>query len=88
MNNDILNELLVLLRTKPRPLWGKLKATLKVNHVTTLAGRKWRNYDDKGLELLIEIEELKRASAPKPKPKAKTNGKEKEEKERLSKGVK
>ena len=66
MDNKILNECLELLNAKPRPKWGKLKATLKVNNVKFIAGRNWRQYDDRGIALLLEIESLKQ-----PKPKAK-----------------
>ena len=74
MEKDVLKECLKLLRTEPRPLWGKLKATLKVNNVKFIAGRNWRHYDDKGLELLLELEELKK---PKPAKKKKVAKKEK-----------
>jgi len=66
MDKKVLDEVLEHLNAKPRPSWGKLMATLRVNNVKTIAGRNWRHYDHKGLELLLEIEQLKQ-----PKPKAK-----------------
>ena len=72
MEKKVLKECLDLLNAEPRPKWGKLKATLKVNNVNEIAGRKWRHYDDKGIELLLEIESLKQ-----PKPKKKVAKKEK-----------
>ena len=68
MDKKLLKECLDLLNAKPRPLWGKLMATLRVNNVKEIAGRNWRHYDDKGIELLLELESLKQ---PKPKKKAK-----------------
>lgn len=71
MDKKVLTECLKLLRAEPRPLWGKLIATLKVNNVKLIAGRKWRHYDQKGLELLLEIEELKQPKAKKASAKVK-----------------
>lgn len=65
MDKKVLKECLELVNAKPRPLWGKLKATLRVNNVKHIAGRTWRHYDDKGLELLLEIEELKQPKTKK-----------------------
>jgi hypothetical protein len=66
MDKKVLDQCLEFLHAKPRPAWGKLVATLRVNNVKEIAGRNWRHYDHKGLELLLEIEQLKQ-----PKPKAK-----------------
>lgn len=74
MDKKLLKECLELLNATPRPLWGKLKATLKINNVKLIAGRNWRHYDDKGLVLLFEIEELKQS-----KPKKVTKKKAKKE---------
>lgn len=74
MEKKVLKECLELLNAKPRPKWGKLKATLKVNNVNMIAGRKWRHYDERGIELLLEIEQLKQ-----PKPKKKVAKKKEEE---------
>ena len=66
MDKKVLAECLEHLNAKPRPAWGKLMATLRVNNVKEIAGRNWRHFDAKAVALLLEIEELKQS-----KPKAK-----------------
>ena len=68
MDKKLLKELLEFYRATPHPKWGKLRATLRVNNVKTIADRNWRHFDNNGLGLLLEIEELK---AEKPKKVAK-----------------
>jgi hypothetical protein len=75
MDKKLLAELLEFYRATPYPKWGKLRATLRVNNVKTIAGRKWRHFDNQGIGLLLEIEEL---TQPKPAKKKKA-AKSKEE---------
>jgi hypothetical protein len=66
MDNKLLKLCLELYRAKPHPKWGKLRAELRVNGIKEVAGRKVHHYDNNGLGLLLEIEELK-AQLPKKK---------------------
>lgn len=65
MDKKLLKELLDFYRAKPYPKWGKLRATLRVNNVKTIADRNWRHFDNSGLGLLLEIEELKQPKSKK-----------------------
>ena len=79
MDKKVLDEVLELYRAKPRPRWGKLLATLRVNGVKEIAGRKWHGRTGEVLGLMLELEELQQKQAPKKKAAPKKTKKVEEE---------
>jgi hypothetical protein len=68
MDKKLLQELVELRDHQPRPKWGKLLATLRVNNVKEIGGHKWRGKSADYVMLLLEIEELQhKVSKPKKK---------------------